>query len=113
MTYVVTEPCIGNKDHACVDVCPVECIYEGEEMLFINPAECIDCGACVPECPVSAIFEEDDVPDHWSAYIAKNADAFQGEEKLAKAPTRKRWEAQRQVPNSPAARYYERYPPQD
>ena len=55
MAYVITEPCIGVKDRACVDVCPVDCIYEGPEMLFIHPDECIDCGACVPACPVEAI----------------------------------------------------------
>ena len=56
MTYVITEPCIGTKDRSCVDVCPVDCIHEGEDMLFIDPEECIDCGACEPECPVEAIF---------------------------------------------------------
>ena len=63
MTYVITEPCIGVKDRACVDVCPVDCIYEGEDQLYINADECIDCGACEPACPVSAIFAEDDVPE--------------------------------------------------
>ena len=62
MTYVITEACIGVKDRACVDVCPVDCIYEGEDQLYIHPDECIDCGACEPECPVSAIFPEEDVP---------------------------------------------------
>src|SRR6516164_6793079 len=64
MTYVIAEPCIGTKDTACVDACPVDCIhpkkdsdkYAAEEMLYIDPVECIDCGACVPVCPVSAIF---------------------------------------------------------
>ena len=78
MTYIVAEPCIGTKDHACVDVCPVECFYEGEDMLYIHPEECIDCGACVPECPVAAIFEESDVPEQWKDYIAKNAEPFKG-----------------------------------
>ncbi|HET6386275.1 MAG TPA: ferredoxin [Armatimonadota bacterium] len=76
MTYVITEPCIGTKDKACVDVCPVDCIYEGEEQLFIHPDECIDCGACEPECPVDAIFEADFVPDQWKNYIETNADFF-------------------------------------
>ena len=62
MTYVITEACIGVKDRACVDVCPVDCIYEGEDQLYIHPDECIDCGACEPECPVTAIFPEEDVP---------------------------------------------------
>ncbi|MCK9518227.1 MAG: ferredoxin family protein [Dehalococcoidia bacterium] len=65
MTYVITSPCIDVQDQACVEVCPVDCIHfdEGEDrMLYINPDECIDCGACEPACPVSAIFAEDDVP---------------------------------------------------
>jgi NAD-dependent dihydropyrimidine dehydrogenase PreA subunit len=48
------------------------CIYEGEDMFYIHPEECIDCGACVPECPVEAIFPDDEVPEEWSAFIAKN-----------------------------------------
>ena len=62
MPYVITEACIGTKDRACVDVCPVDCIYEGPDQLYIHPDECIDCGACEPECPVTAIFPEEDVP---------------------------------------------------
>lgn len=58
MTYVVTEACIKCKYTDCVEVCPVDCFYEGENMLVINPAECIDCGVCIPECPIDAI-----VPD--------------------------------------------------
>ena len=60
MTYVITEPCIDVKDKACVEVCPVDCIYEGLNQLFIHPDECIDCGACEPVCPVKAIFTEDE-----------------------------------------------------
>ena len=65
MTYVITEPCIGVKDASCVDVCPVDCIHArvDDAMFFIDPDECIDCGACEPECPVTAIFAEDAVPD--------------------------------------------------
>ncbi len=112
MTYVVAEPCIGTKDHACVDVCPVECFYEGEDMLYIHPEECIDCGACVPECPVAAIFEESDVPEQWKDFIAKNAEPFKaGGGELPKAPTREKWEAQKQDPSSEAAKYYQKYPP--
>ncbi len=70
MAYVITEPCIGTKDTACVDVCPVDCIhprkdepaFEAAKMLNIHPDECIDCGACVPACPVEAIFALDEVP---------------------------------------------------
>lgn len=72
MPYVITEPCIGVKDKSCVTVCPVDCIYEGEDMLYINPDECIDCGLCEPECPVTAIFVDTDVPAEWTDYIKKN-----------------------------------------
>jgi NAD-dependent dihydropyrimidine dehydrogenase PreA subunit len=76
MTYVITEPCIDVLDKSCVEVCPVDCIHfdEGEDrMLYIDPDECIDCGACEPACPVTAIFAEDDVPDAMKAYTALNA----------------------------------------
>jgi NAD-dependent dihydropyrimidine dehydrogenase PreA subunit len=73
MAYVVTEPCIGTKDRSCVAVCPVDCFYEDGTQLYIHPDECIDCGACEPECPVDAIFVEEDVPEIWKGYIAKNA----------------------------------------
>ena len=72
MTYIIAEPCIGVKDRACVDVCPVECIYEGEDQLYIHPEECIDCAACEPVCPVTAIFPEDSVPEQWKSYTPKN-----------------------------------------
>ena len=79
-TYVICEPCIGTKDTACVDVCPVDCIhprkdepeYETAELLYINPDECIECGACEPECPVNAIFHESAVPDEWKSFTQKN-----------------------------------------
>lgn len=73
MPHVICEPCIGVKDASCVEVCPVECIYEAEDQFYIHPEECIDCGACVPACPVSAIFPEEDVPEEWQSFIAKNA----------------------------------------
>ena len=76
MAYVITDACIGTKDRSCVDVCPVDCIHDDgdvDQMLYIDPDECIDCGACEPACPVSAIFAEDDVPDNLKAYIAINA----------------------------------------
>jgi NAD-dependent dihydropyrimidine dehydrogenase PreA subunit len=76
MAYVIAEPCIGVKDRACVDVCPVNCIYEGEDQLYIHPDECIDCGACEPVCPVKAIFPAEDVPPQWAAWVAKNAEFF-------------------------------------
>jgi ferredoxin len=84
MTYVITEPCINVKDTACVDVCPVDCIHPRKDepdfatapQLYINPDECIDCGACEPECPVNAIFPEDDVPAEWHDFIALNAEYY-------------------------------------
>jgi len=84
MTYVITSPCVGVKDGSCVDVCPVDCIhptssesnYEGVNQLFINPEECIDCGACEPACPVSAIFEESAVPAKDKDFIRINAEFF-------------------------------------
>jgi NAD-dependent dihydropyrimidine dehydrogenase PreA subunit len=84
MAYVIAEPCIGTKDTACVDACPVDCIHpkkdedgHGEaDQLFIDPVECIDCGACVPACPVSAIFALDDLPEKWAHFTEKNAAHF-------------------------------------
>lgn len=84
MTYIITEPCIGTKDTACVDVCPVDCIhpksdeaeFDGAEQLYIDPDECIDCGACVPACPVEAIFAEEDLPEQWNEYLEINADWY-------------------------------------
>ena len=72
MTHVVAEPCSGCKYTDCVVVCPVECFYEGEQMLYIHPEECIDCEACVPECPCS-IFHEDNLPEEWQSYLELNA----------------------------------------
>jgi ferredoxin len=74
MTYIIAEPCVDLKDASCVDVCPVDCIYEGETMFYINPEECIDCAACEPVCPVAAIFAEDNVPEEWKNYIPLNYD---------------------------------------
>ena len=84
MTYIIGEPCIGTKDTACVDACPVDCIhpkkdeegFEETQLLFINPEECIDCGACEPACPVTAIWPEDNVPDDQQKYIAMNYEYF-------------------------------------
>ena len=80
MTYVIAQPCIDVKDKACVDVCPVDCIHpiDGEDVnqLFIDPDECIDCGACEPECPVEAIFTEEDLPEEWAHFTKINADYF-------------------------------------
>jgi NAD-dependent dihydropyrimidine dehydrogenase PreA subunit len=76
VTYTIAEPCVDVVDRACVDECPVDCIYEGQRALYIHPDECVDCGACEPVCPVEAIFYEDDVPQKWSAYTADNAAFF-------------------------------------
>jgi NAD-dependent dihydropyrimidine dehydrogenase PreA subunit len=97
MAYVITEPCVGTCDTACVDACPVDCIHgplpldelrdtldragaKGEPrpslQLYIDPEACICCGACQSECPVGAIFDEDDVPAKWRGYVALNAEFF-------------------------------------
>ena len=73
MAYIIAEPCIGTKDASCVAVCPVDCIYEGDDQYYINPDECIDCGACEPECPVNAIYPEDSLPPEWAQYTELNA----------------------------------------
>ena len=72
MPYVIAEPCIGVKDKSCVDVCPVNCTYEGDDQLYISPNECIDCAACEAACLVTAIFFEEDLPEQWRTYTEKN-----------------------------------------
>ena len=74
MTFIVGSACINCKHTDCVEVCPVDCFYEGENMLVIHPDECIDCGVCEPECPVEAIFEETEVPEEWNKFIKINYD---------------------------------------
>jgi len=94
MSYIIAEPCLSTCDTACLEVCPVDCIHGPEsaencgletqekgfnpenKMLYINPHECIDCGACEIECPVEAIYEEDVVPDKWVKFIKMNYDFF-------------------------------------
>ena len=78
MTYIIAEPCVGELDRSCVDVCPVDCIYEAEEhnMLLINPEEGMDCAACEPVCPVVAIFAEEDTPEDQNKYIDLNYKYF-------------------------------------
>ncbi|MGH9453347.1 MAG: 4Fe-4S dicluster domain-containing protein [Terriglobia bacterium] len=84
MAYIIAEPCIGTKDTACVDVCPVDCIHPRKDeadfqeasQLYIDPDECIDCGACVPVCPVAAIFPKEDLPEKWSRFTQINADYY-------------------------------------
>ena len=90
MTHIIGEKCIGVCDAACVDVCPVDCIHPTKEewdesyekdikgkQLYINPEDCIDCGACVPECPVEAIFPDDSIPDDQEQYLKINADYYE------------------------------------
>ena len=74
MTHVVTQACYGCKYTDCVTVCPADCFHEGEQMLYIDPIDCIDCEACVPECPVEAIFQEDSVPKDQVPFIELNAE---------------------------------------
>ena len=82
MAYVIAEPCIDVLDMSCVSVCPVDCIHfdEGaDRKLFIDPNECIDCGACEPECPVNAIFPEESLPPEWANYTADRRDVVHGQ----------------------------------
>lgn len=84
MTYVIAEPCINTKDTACVEVCPVDCIqptpgtpeFDQVDQLFINPDDCIECGACIPVCPTEAVFADEDVPEDLLGDIAANAAHF-------------------------------------
>ncbi|MBU6146840.1 MAG: 4Fe-4S binding protein [Actinomycetales bacterium] len=77
MTYVIADPCVDLKDKSCIEECPVDCIYEGGRMLYIQPDECVDCGACEPVCPVEAIYYEDDVPEAWRGFTEANAVFFE------------------------------------
>src|SRR4029453_3815231 len=74
MAYIVAEPCIKCKYTDCVEVCPVNCFYEGSNFLALHPDECIDCGACEPVCPTRAILPESDPPEKWKDYKKLNAD---------------------------------------
>lgn len=84
MAFVIAAPCTDVKDTACVDACPCDCIHPRRDeggfpatpQLYINPIECIDCGACVPAGPVSAIYLEADLPDQWRHFAQVNADWF-------------------------------------
>jgi ferredoxin len=84
MAHIIAEPCIGTKDAACVEVCPVDCIHPGKNegdfgkasQLFIDPDTCIDCGLCVDECPVKAIYPQEDLPGEWKKYVQVNLDYY-------------------------------------
>jgi len=74
MTFVVVENCIKCKYTDCVEVCPVDCFYEGPNFLVIDPDECIDCALCEPECPAEAIFSEDELPEDQKEFVQLNAE---------------------------------------
>lgn len=76
MPYVIGEPCIDVMDRSCIDECPVDCIYEGGRKLYINPVECIDCGACEPACPVEAIGYDRKMPPGQEEFIADTTRFF-------------------------------------
>lgn len=90
MTFVVTEKCIRCKYTDCVEVCPVDCFYEGPNFLVINPDECIDCALCEPECPVNAIYSEDDLPEKYQPFLQLNtelAEKWPNINRIKAAPT--------------------------
>ena len=74
MTYIVKDECIKCKLTDCVEVCPVDCFYEGPNMLVIHPDECIDCALCEPECPVDAIYADDELPEDQKEFLELNAE---------------------------------------
>jgi ferredoxin len=78
MAFVVTDNCNGCRFTDCIAVCPVDCFHGDSEMLYIDPLECIDCGACVPECPVEAIYNEAQLPDDKTRWIQVNGDRARG-----------------------------------
>ncbi len=85
MAYIIVDTCVDVKDKSCVDVCPVDCIIDGgaeDRMLYIDPDECIDCGACVDPCPVAAIYPEDEVPENQKQFIKWNYDWFKDKERV-------------------------------
>lgn len=76
MAFVIGETCIDVKDGECTVVCPVECIYEGGRMFYIQPDECVNCALCVSVCPVEAIYDEHDLPARWKRFIDINREFF-------------------------------------
>jgi len=77
VTYVIALPCVDVKDKSCIEECPVDCIYEGDRMMYIQADECVDCGACEPVCPTEAIYYEDDVPEKWDSFKGVNTAFFE------------------------------------
>ena len=78
MTFVVTQACVDIKDKSCIAVCPADCIYEGGRMMYINPDQCIDCGACEEVCPTSAIRFDADLGEEEAPFLDLNAEFFEG-----------------------------------
>ncbi|GAB4583919.1 ferredoxin [Nocardia sp. IFM 10818] len=76
MTFVIGADCVDVLDRACIEECPLDCIYVGDRMAYIQPEACVDCGACEPACPVEAIYFEDDVPADQEVFIRENARFF-------------------------------------
>ena len=100
MTFVIGEACIKCKLTDCVEVCPVDCFYEGPNMLVIHPDECIDCALCEPECPVEAIYSEDELPDDQQEFLALNAELAEAWPNITQAQDPPADEAEwRTVPN--------------
>ncbi len=79
MPHVIAQPCIGTKNAACVEVCPVDCIHstDGADQYYIDPDQCIDCGVCVEVCPVAAVYFEDELPEQWAGFARINAAFFE------------------------------------
>ena len=78
MTFVVTQACVDVKDKSCIQVCPADCLYEGDRMMYINPEQCINCGACEPVCPMQAIRFDEELEGEDEKFLAINAEFFEG-----------------------------------
>jgi len=86
MSFVIAEPCVDVHDRGCVDECPVDCIYDGICKGYIQPDECVDCGACEPVCPVNAIFADTDLPAEWRRYAEIDEEFFGPGAPVSEAP---------------------------
>ena len=96
MAYIVCEICINCKYKDCIEVCPADCFYEGENFMVINPDECIDCGLCEPECPIDAIFSEDEIPEGQRVFLELNRDLSyiwsRASDDKSRLPDAEKWE---------------------